>query len=65
MGAFNRIVMLIIALLLIAVPVLLLLIGFGVISAAAVNAFTGYRAGLDALGGAVQNFDFGDRKSVV
>jgi hypothetical protein len=58
-NAFNRVVMLIIALLLIAVPVLLLLIGFGVISAALVNTFTGYRAGLDALGAAVQNFNFG------
>ena len=58
MNALNRVVMLIIALLLIAVPVLLLLIGFGVISAALVNTFTGYRAGLDALG-AVQNFNFG------
>ena len=33
MNAFNRLIMLIIALLLIAVPVLLLLVGFGVLSA--------------------------------
>ena len=59
MDAFNRLVMLIIALLLIAVPVVLLLIGFGVISADLVNAYTGYRSGLDALGGAIRNFDFG------
>ena len=65
MNAFNRIVMLIIALLLIAVPVLLLLIGFGVISAQTVNAFTGYRSGLDALGGIVSNFNFGQEVRAV
>jgi hypothetical protein len=50
MNAFNRIVMLIIALLLIAVPVLLLLVVFGVISADLIDAYTGYRSGLEALG---------------
>ena len=50
MNAFNRIVMLIIALLLIAVPVLLLLVAFGVISAGVIDAYTGYRSGLEALG---------------
>jgi hypothetical protein len=50
MNAFNRIVMLIIALLLIAVPVLLLLIAFGVLSAEVIDAYTGYRRGLSALG---------------
>ncbi|HEX5975427.1 MAG TPA: hypothetical protein VFY57_09750, partial [Rubrobacteraceae bacterium] len=50
MNAFNRIVMLIIALLLIAVPVLLLLVAFGVISADVIDAYTGYRSGLEALG---------------
>lgn len=50
MNAFNRIVMLIIALLLIAVPVLLLLVVFGVISADVIDAYTGYRSGLEALG---------------
>jgi hypothetical protein len=51
MNAFNRIVMLIIALLLVAVPVLLLLICFGVIPADVVNQYTGYRSALGALGG--------------
>ncbi len=51
MNAFSRLVMLIIALLLIGVPVLLLLVGFGVLSANQINAFTGYRNALDALGG--------------
>ena len=51
MNAFNRIVMLIIALLLIAVPVLLLLVAFGVISADLIDSYTGYRSGLEALGG--------------
>ena len=50
MNAFNRLIMLIIALLLIAVPVFLLLIGFGVISANQINMFTGYRNALNALG---------------
>lgn len=50
MNAFNRLVMLIIALLLIAVPVLLLLVAFGVISASVIDAYTGYRSGLEALG---------------
>jgi amino acid permease len=50
MNAFNRIVMLIIALLLIAVPVLLLLVAFGVISAELIDAYTGYRSALESLG---------------
>lgn len=49
MNAFNRLVMLIIALLLIAVPVLLLLVSFGVLLADQVAAVTGYRVALDAL----------------
>jgi hypothetical protein len=50
MNAFNRIVMIIIALLLIAIPVLILLVAFGVLSAGLIDAYTGYRSGLDALG---------------
>ena len=50
MNAFNRVVMLIIALLLIAVPVLILLVAFGVLSAQVIDAYTGYRSGLEALG---------------
>jgi hypothetical protein len=50
MNVFNRLVMLIIALLLIAVPVLLLLICFGVLSADVIDAYTGYRSGIRALG---------------
>jgi len=50
MNAFNRAVMLIIALLLIAVPVLILLVAFGVLSAQVIDAYTGYRSGLEALG---------------
>jgi hypothetical protein len=50
MNAFNRIVMLIIALLLIAVPALLLLVDFGVLSAEVIEAYTGYRSALRALG---------------
>ena len=51
MNAFNRLVMLVIALLLIGVPVFLLLVGLGVLAANQINAFTGYRGALDALGG--------------
>jgi hypothetical protein len=50
MNAFNRIVMLIIALLLIAVPVLLLVIALGYLSADVVDAYTNYRGALRALG---------------
>ena len=50
MNAFNRIVMLIIALLLIAVPVLLLIVAFGVLSAEVIDAYTSYQSGLEALG---------------
>jgi amino acid permease len=50
MNAFNRIVMVIIALLLIAVPVLLLLVAFGVISAELIDAYTGYRSAVESLG---------------
>jgi hypothetical protein len=50
MNAFNRLVMLIIALLLIVVPVLLLLVAFGALPAELIDAYTGYRSGLSALG---------------
>jgi hypothetical protein len=50
MNAFNRIVMLIIALLLIAIPVLLLVIALGYLSADVVDAYTDYRSALRALG---------------
>ncbi|CAA9430651.1 MAG: hypothetical protein AVDCRST_MAG37-575 [uncultured Rubrobacteraceae bacterium] len=50
MNGFNRLIMLILALLLIAAPVFLLLIGLGVFSADQINSYTNYRGGLDALG---------------
>ena len=50
MNALNRLIMLIIALLLIGVPVFILLVGFGVLSADQINEITGYRNALDALG---------------
>lgn len=49
MNAFNRFIMLIIALLLIAVPVLLLLIAFGVLSAQLVDQYTNYSGAVIAL----------------
>lgn len=59
MNAFNRLVMLVLALLLITVPVIMLLVAFGVLSADLVNQYTGYRAGLEALGNLQEasNFD--------
>ncbi len=62
MNAFNRLIMLIIALLLIAVPVLLLLVHFGVFSADQINVYANYRGALEALGGlSVSDFDLGTR----
>lgn len=55
MNAFNRIVMIIIALLLIAVPVILLLVAFGVLSASLVNQYTNYQGGLQFLTGISQS----------
>ena len=51
MNAFNRFILLIVALLLFAVPVVLLLIAFAVIPADVVNQYTGYRGAIQALGG--------------
>lgn len=50
MNGFNRTVMLLLSLLLIAVPVFLLLVGYGVIPADLVNAYTGYRSWVPAIG---------------
>lgn len=49
MNAVNRLILLVVALLLIAVPVILLLVAFGVIPAETVNYYTGYRSGLQSL----------------
>ncbi len=51
MNALNRLIMLVAALLLVAIPVLLLLVAFGVIPTGVVDEYTGYRSGLRALGG--------------
>ena len=51
MNAFNRLVMIVLSLLLIAVPVLLLLVGLGVLPAEQVNQYTGYNAALSAING--------------
>lgn len=61
MNAFNRLLMLIIALLLIAVPVFLLLVGFGVLPANQISSY--YRPALDSLGGlgSVVSYDAGAR----
>lgn len=49
MNALNRFIMLLVALLLIAVPVLLILIGVGVLSADVINQYTNYRGAVSAL----------------
>jgi hypothetical protein len=51
MNAFNRFILLIVALLLIAIPVVLLLAAFGVIPADILARYTGYDAALQALSG--------------
>jgi hypothetical protein len=56
-NGFNRLVMIIIALLLIVVPVLLLLITFGVVPSDQVNAVTGYRSAVSALGNLSSDFN--------
>ncbi|MDP9426364.1 MAG: alkaline shock response membrane anchor protein AmaP [Actinomycetota bacterium] len=65
MNAFNRFIMFVLALLLIAVPVLLLLIAFGVFSADAINAVTGYRSTVRGLTGLVSNFNFAQETRVI
>jgi hypothetical protein len=49
-NAFNRLILLIFALLLLAVPVLLLLINWGLIQADVIDQYTGYRSAIQALG---------------
>ena len=51
MNAFNRLILLIVALLLVAVPVLLLLMHWGFIQADLVDQYTRYRSAVQALGG--------------
>ena len=50
MNAFNRLILLIVALLLLAVPVLLLVTNFGVIQADVIDQYTGYSGVVQALG---------------
>jgi hypothetical protein len=49
-NAFNRLILLIVALLLLAVPILLLLINWGFIQADVIDQYTGYRGAVQALG---------------
>ena len=50
MNAFNRLILLILSLLLIAVPVLFLVINWGFVSADVIDQYTRYRAAVGALG---------------
>jgi len=49
-NAFNRLILLILSLLLLAVPVLLLLINWGIVPADVIDQYTRYRAAVEALG---------------
>jgi hypothetical protein len=49
-NAFNRLILLVVALLLVAVPVLLLLMNWGVIQADLVDRYTGYSGAVQAIG---------------
>jgi len=49
-NVFNRLILLILALLLLAVPIVLLLTAFAVIPADLINQYTGYRGAVQALG---------------
>ena len=50
MNALNRLILLVVALLLVAVPVLLLLVNWGFIQADVVDQYTRYRSAIEALG---------------
>ena len=50
MNVFNRLILLILALLLLAIPVVLLLTAFAVIPADLIDQYTGYRGAVQALG---------------
>ena len=50
MNALNRLFMILVALLMIVIPVIMLLVAFGVISAALINQYTNYQGALSALG---------------
>ena len=50
MNAFNRLILLIVALLLLAVPILLVLINLGYIQPDVIDQYTGYRGAVQALG---------------
>jgi hypothetical protein len=50
-NALNRLILLVVALLLVAVPVLLLLVNWGFIQADVVDQYTRYRSAVEALGG--------------
>lgn len=64
MSFLNRLVMILIALLLIVLPVLLLLISYGMVQAAYINAYLGYRDAFKALG-ALTIADFSTRVRVI
>jgi hypothetical protein len=61
-NAFNRLILLVLALLLIAVPVALLLVTYGVVSADVINEYTGYRNAIHLFADAsVSNLTTGGR----
>jgi hypothetical protein len=60
-NAFNRFILLILSLLLIAVPVLLLLINWGIVPADVIDQYTRYRAAVGALGNVSTSLSTGAR----
>lgn len=64
MNFLNRLVMLIIALLMVAVPAVMLLVAFGVISQDLIDQYTNYQDGLQALGN-LSVSDFEQQSAIV
>ena len=64
MNTFNRLVLIVVAVLLLGIPVILLLVNFGVVSSATVEHYTGYREGLISLKG-ISSGDFTQNVRVV
>jgi hypothetical protein len=66
MNAFNRLVMILIALLLIVIPVALILVAIGLIAPDLANQYTGYSSAVDYLGNlSISEFDNGRTRAIM
>lgn len=66
MNAFNRLVMIIVALLLTIIPVALILVALGVVAPEVVDQYTGYRSAVDYLGNlSISEFDNGRTRAIM